>query len=296
MSTDMPARKKRRTRQQSPPQDKVISGLPEGWQKKGVQYWEGVEASVDGVLGGFGQSVIPRMDALGSRMFIHSLFPSLSPIPSPTIQPVTSLSTALRSDHFVALDAGAGIGRVTKEVLLPLMDEVHLVEPVAKFLAQAKKEVEDRDGRFSLLDAFANGKRKRVRMFNVPLQDFDPSSHPNECYFSSSSSSDEKEDRFEGKYHLIWIQWCLPHLTDAEIIRFLKASKAALTEGGYVCVKENLVMEGVESLRDEEDWSVTRSEKDYRNLFAAAEMKLIRVELQRGFPEECFAVKMFALQ
>lgn len=35
------------------------------------------------------------------------------------------------------MDVGAGIGRVTRDVLLPLFDDVVLVEPVDKFVREA---------------------------------------------------------------------------------------------------------------------------------------------------------------
>jgi hypothetical protein len=38
--------------------------------EKGVEYWEGIEASVDGVLGGFGEGV--------SYLFLHGLGPFTS--------------------------------------------------------------------------------------------------------------------------------------------------------------------------------------------------------------------------
>ena len=45
---------------------------------KGIEYWESVPATVDGVLGGFGNGTLPRIDALGSRTFLLRVLPSLS--------------------------------------------------------------------------------------------------------------------------------------------------------------------------------------------------------------------------
>ncbi|KAK6263591.1 hypothetical protein QUC31_011682 [Theobroma cacao] len=41
------------------------------WYREGVAYWEGVEASVDGVLGGFGQ--VNEADIKGSEVFLNTL-------------------------------------------------------------------------------------------------------------------------------------------------------------------------------------------------------------------------------
>ena len=77
---------------------------------------------------------MPHIEALSSRLFLLSLLPALhtfaSPLtPAPRPQP--------RTQRLVALDVGAGIGRVTRDVLLPLFDDVVLVEPVHKFVADA---------------------------------------------------------------------------------------------------------------------------------------------------------------
>ena len=36
---------------------------------KGVEYWESVPATVDGVLGGYGNGTLPRVDALVHERF-----------------------------------------------------------------------------------------------------------------------------------------------------------------------------------------------------------------------------------
>lgn len=85
---------------------------------QGLQYWEKINATVDGVLGGYGS--INRVDALGSRMFLLRVMPWLSTIPSPT---ASTSKAAGRKEVYRALDVGAGIGRVTKTVLLPLVSQ-----------------------------------------------------------------------------------------------------------------------------------------------------------------------------
>ncbi|KAE8183013.1 hypothetical protein CF335_g8451 [Tilletia laevis] len=124
--------------------------------EKGIKYWEGVEASVDGVLGGYGLGTLPVVDSLGTRTFILRLLSHLVLTPPATeADPVQWLKERgaargrLRSEPSAgglgalgrtrALDVGAGVGRVSRDTLLPLVEEVHMVEPVRKFLDEAKR-------------------------------------------------------------------------------------------------------------------------------------------------------------
>ena len=67
----------------------------------------------------------------------------------------------------------------------------------------------------------------------------------------------------ETKYDLIWIQWCVVHLTDVQLVEFLRRCATALRtdqEGkvtGRIVIKENLTTGG-KDLFDEVDSSVTR--------------------------------------
>lgn len=104
----------------------------------GISYWQGVPATVDGVLGGYGEGTLPRVDALGSRTFLLSVLPRLSAVPPVTDDPRqwTKQRMAERGQTRTrGLDCGAGVGRVTRDVLSLLLDEVHLVEPVRKVSA-----------------------------------------------------------------------------------------------------------------------------------------------------------------
>ncbi|KAL9932708.1 hypothetical protein V8E36_008407 [Tilletia maclaganii] len=124
--------------------------------ERGIKYWEGVEASVNGVLGGYGLGTLPVVDSIGTRTFILRLLSHLVLTPPATasdpiawIQERTAAREKLRADPSVgglgalartrALDVGAGVGRVSRDTLLPLVEEVHMVEPVRKFLDEAKR-------------------------------------------------------------------------------------------------------------------------------------------------------------
>jgi protein N-terminal methyltransferase len=47
---------------------------------------------------------------------------------------------------------------------------------------------------------------------------------------------------------------------------------------------------------DKDDSSVTRSHDYFLTLFARAKLSVLKVKLQRNFPSELFAVRMYALK
>ena len=82
----------------------------------------------EGVLGGWGQVDIE--DAKGSLAFIQLCLRGGAAIDSPIA-------------GFRALDCGAGVGRVTGNVLLHVAEQVHLVEVSERLLGQAQKQVSE---------------------------------------------------------------------------------------------------------------------------------------------------------
>ncbi|KAF4976805.1 hypothetical protein FZEAL_6586 [Fusarium zealandicum] len=123
---------KRNTKDESAP-DSLIS------MDAGKKYWESVEASVTGMLGGI--PAVTRVDLQGSRTFLARL----------GIGVKTGRSTVPR-----ALEGGAGIGRVTEGLLLQVAEQVDVIEPVAKFTAALE------------------GKAGVGSIFNVGLEDWAP--------------------------------------------------------------------------------------------------------------------------
>lgn len=78
---------------------------------------------------------VPHIEQLSSRLFLLSLLPSLHTFPSP----LTPTPPERPAHRLTALDVGAGIGRVTRHVLLPLFEDVVLTEPVDKFVREAHR-------------------------------------------------------------------------------------------------------------------------------------------------------------
>lgn len=135
--------------------------------EKASLYWSKVPATVDGVLGGFG--FISDVDIDGSAIFLRSLMESSAP-PSKTM----------------ALDCGAGIGRITKYLLIPNFETVDVVEPDEKFIENIRNYIGEESSKVETL-------------YKCCLQDFYP----------------------DKKYDIIWIQWVLGHLGDQELVDFL---------------------------------------------------------------------------
>lgn len=106
--------------------------IPEPSVQDGINYWKSVPASYNGVLGGYGDGTLPRIDSLGSRQLLLQLLPELCTVPS-SIAPLSYT----KPYRFRALDVGAGVGRVTSDVLLHLFDDVVLLEPVDIFLVRS---------------------------------------------------------------------------------------------------------------------------------------------------------------
>eukprot|EP01137_Pigoraptor_chileana_P008738 Opistho-2@55998 len=210
------------------------------WYTAAAGYWESVPATVQGMLGGFAH--ISPTDVQGSRSFIARF--------------ISGPSATVKTRH--ALDCGAGIGRVTKEFLLPLFDKVDLVEQNPLFVDAAKHYVES---------------EHVERFMCIGLQEFVPD---------------------EGRYDVIWSQWVLGHLTDDDFVAFFKRCRKGLAEGGVICVKENVTRSGF--VVDKQDSSVTRSNDLLKELFAKAGLTLLHEEVQQSFPKELFPVKMYALQ
>ncbi|TMW67327.1 hypothetical protein Poli38472_012443 [Pythium oligandrum] len=219
------------------------------WYSSANDYWQDEEkCSLDdnGVLGGFAH--ISPADVHDSKEFIYKL--------------------ALKRPQWkrdVVVDCGAGIGRVTKNLLLPLFQRVDLIEQSERLLRGVPQYI-GRDDAAAL---------SRVRnLYCMGLQDFTPASR---------------------SYDLVWIQWVSSHLTDVDFVDFLKRCKAGLAPHGWIAVKENVLLAGSPYEIDRQDSSMTRSDVYFKSIFRQAGLEVIAEETQKNFPEELYPVKMYAL-
>ena len=193
---------------------------------------------------------LPRTDALSSRQFLLNVLPELSIVPS-SIRPLRAQKLTHRTR---ALDVGAGIGRVTSTVLLHMVSDVVLVEPVSNFVEQAFRSVSEASRRDKYAGEWKGVARskKSVTVVQGTLQDLDPRVTPGsegklKVLGRVGYSPSEEELATESGYDVIWCQWCLGHLADEHLSEFLKRCKGALRSKskrsgeieGIIVVKEN---------------------------------------------------------
>src|SRR5271156_6966708 len=99
----------------------------------------------------------------------------------------------------LGVDCGAGIGRVTEGFLSKACEAVDIVEPVEAFATVVK------DGKLKQ-------ERKVGDIYVVGLETWKPSK----------------------TYNLIWNQWCVGHLTDADLVEYLKRCGAVIDKQGWI--------------------------------------------------------------
>lgn len=228
------------------------ASIEEMWKAQDLSTWytrakgwyeDNCDTTIDGVLGGIGH--ISGRDLEGSRAFLNQLeLPSM---------PESKLS--------LACECGAGIGRVTKGLLLDVADRCDLVESSSRLL-------------FSAPDHLGDHQSHKCRFFCTELQDWVPGAN---------------------RYSIIWIQWTLCYLTDLDIVKFLRRCSEGLVDGGWIILKENTCAEEA-FVVDVDDASITRSLEYWLDLIAKSGLQVKRLEWQDDFPDDIFPVPMIALQ
>jgi len=210
------------------------------WYQKAADHWCAQAATLDGVLGGFPETSEP--DLRESRRFLDLIARGPKPPERSTV-----------------LDCGAGIGRVTKGLLVDQFEVVDLVEPNARLMEEAKKQVGPRGDRF----------------ITCSLEHFEPE---------------------EGRYDVIWAQWVLLYLTDEDLVSFLQRCKKGLRgPNGMIFVKENVIIEGQWTV-DRDDNSISRTDGMYKEIFKKAGLVLQEERRQAAWPKDLVPVKMYALR
>ncbi|CAB9509881.1 Lys N-methyltransferase 1 [Seminavis robusta] len=227
------------------------SQIQQVWYDKATDWYEeNCPATVDGVLGGFAS--ISEIDLKGSHAFLQELQQQ---------QQQPTLDWTLGA----GCECGAGIGRVTKGLLLPLgVTQVDLVESSSRLLCESPEYIGE--------EGAAN-----CKFYCSGLQDWTPPS---------------------GRYYtIIWIQWVLIYLTDDDVICFLnRCADSLLPNGkGVIVVKENTTGDGETFVVDNDDVSVCRSLPYWLKLIEKAGLKVVYQKMQTDFPPDIFPVPMLAL-
>lgn len=214
-----------------------------GFYTNAQQYWSNIEPTLDGMLGGL--SVIDTADVKGSSRFLNELF-KMKPAPA-----------ANR-----ALDCGAGIGRVTKNLLINYFEIVDLVEQDENFVRKAHDYLSV-DGKFI---------EKVGSINNVGLQNFTPA---------------------DDTYDVIWCQWVLGHLTDEDLCEFFKRCTNGLTKNGCIVIKENFTSTD-DFCIDSVDSSVTRSIRITKGILDSVNLRIVKIVKQENFIQGLFPVYTIA--
>ncbi|EUB54378.1 Methyltransferase-like protein [Echinococcus granulosus] len=225
---------------------------PPDFYLKSAKYWSGVDATVNGMLGGLTQVHWP--DIVGSRYILARFVPSL---------------------RECALDCGAGIGRITKHLLLPYFTTVDMVDMTGKFLDASSAYI----GR-------PNADRVGNR-FCCPLQDFTPP---------------------EGRYDIIWVQWVIGHLTLSASAKFLRRCAAALrpcdstaTSTATVPIRRSIIVlkdnvfSGAKSRFREVESSFVRTHDELLEVFRKAKLRVLLDERQTNMPSYIRPIYAFVL-
>ena len=172
-----------------------------------------------------------------------------------------------------SLDCAAGIGRVTEFVLCNYFNEIDLVEKDKKFIDKCKVKF--------------SGNKKIKNIYLSPLESF----------------------KFEKKYDLIWIQWCLENLEDEDLEPFLNKCYNHLNNDGLIIVKENLYNFDEEDKKEKMekkgknnefnysdlDYSKQRPDAFYINLFTKNKFKIKLHFLNPNWPEEMMPLCVYVL-
>jgi len=205
----------------------------------------------------------------GADASVQGMLQGFESISDDDIKGSKQFLTTLRSEGILgrencghAVDCGAGIGRVSKHFLLKEFQSVDIVEQCEKFTANVHNYMDD--------DALS---KRILNIYTLGLQAFNPK---------------------PGHYDCVWIQWVVGHLTDADFVTFLERCKQGLKPGGVIVIKDNVA--GAHPVYDDTDSSVTRTSRDLLRIFKKADISVIKVEAQKGFPSDLFKVNMYALQ
>lgn len=217
-----------------------MSTPDESWFARSPEYWKNIKPSIKGMLGGY-DSLAP-IDEKDSFEFISRNIPP--------------------SSRSLAMDCGAGIGRVSQNVLLKIFDRVSLLECTSEFVETARNNLPQ---------------NKVLKFHNKTIQEMRP------------------DDDELGIYDLIWFQWVLCYADDEGLCKVFQNAKLFLKRGGYIGIKENICNSELTAF-DEEDHSMIRSDAMFKNLFDRAGLKLVSTQLQRNFPKSLYPVRMYLLQ
>ncbi|KAJ8384516.1 hypothetical protein AAFF_G00204310 [Aldrovandia affinis] len=209
---------------------------------RALEFYNDVPASEEGMMGDFVE--ISPIDLEGSRQFLRKF-----------------VGGPGKAGTQCALDCGCGIGRVAKNVLLPVFKTLDMADMMEEFLLHAHEHY------------LGDGADRIQTYYCFGLQELTPPLK---------------------KYDVIWMQWVACHLTDKDLMLFLIKCKASLKPNGVIIIKDNMARQGCKL--DHIDSSIIRHLDIMKRVIAQAGLDILGVEKQEGFPEQIVPVWMIAMQ
>jgi protein N-terminal methyltransferase len=144
------------------------------------------------------------------------------------------------------LELAAGMGRVTKKVLLQKFERIDVLEPDEKLAAEIEKI-----------------NTKKIKNIYVKKgQDF------------------EFKDSY---YDVIWGQWFLENMSDVDNLKFLIKARDHLNDGGKIVLKENIYKEDIVQITFPEGQRI-RPLKVYLLFFRLVGLRPVYIKLSDDYP------------
>ena len=241
------------------------------WYQRQINHWEKrvvVEGlSYDTMVGGPGHA---DKDIRDSAVFLAKHMSSMKDV---------------NGGGFVALDVAAGLGRVTRELLLHHFAEVDLLEPSPTLMNEAKRLLNTSNTTTDIRGTEHPEGHRVLNFFQVSVHELLWRDLPH-------------------RYDVLWVQWAMDKMTDEHAIYMLKEARNSLRSSeSLVIVKENIC-----NVCDEGGWwpqgfavddepTITRSlEYLQAKIFDAAGFKVIDQEIQKDFDPNLYPIYMLALR
>lgn len=216
----------------------------EAWYSLTKSHWEKCEGTDKGMLGG--NIELNNIDIKESKKLIEDLIEK----------------KFLNKNSL--LELGAGIGRVTKNLLKDYFEEIYILEQDKSFCEKAKSELKD----FSNIKGIINSSMQNT--------------------FNNSEIKDKK-------FSCIWIQWCIENIDDNDLVYLLSHCKLHLEDKGVVIIKENVVEDTDKVDINDIDYSRVRNDILFKNLFKKSSLKIFKHMRHPNWPKEFMDVSIYVL-
>jgi protein N-terminal methyltransferase len=240
------------------------------WYQRQVAHWDTIAEKQDGsgltydaMVGG----TFSEFDIRDSEQFLLKLMGKFS-----------------STSGLVALDCAAGIGRVSRELLLHYFSEVDLLEPSQSLIDEARRH-----------------------LLKQPTMDSKNKEHPLDhraVNFFPVKFHEHRWNDFPHRYDVIWIQWALDKLLDSHAVEMLQSARSSLrTNESLLILKENICSvctgEGgyPDGFQTDDEPTITRSLEYLKaNIITPAEFEIVDLAVQMDLDPELYPIYLLALR